>query len=206
MKFLLFLTLVFLSTSLQAQKTSEDTKEFVPEKNTSSQDQKILDSYKIPVQRTLKDAEEFVKTHTPEEIASSLFSFITLNSSLKAIIHLVENGADVNAKTEFGFTPLHAVAMSRHATEITEKADYLIEKGADVNAQGQHNSTPSHLAAQMDNVVALIVFINNKANLNAMSKYESTVYKLAAGKAKEFLNTLPHHKKYGTKACKQNFQ
>ena len=43
---------------------------------------------------------------------------------------LIANGADVNAKNKFGWTPLHHAAEYDHK----ELAELLIAKGADVNA------------------------------------------------------------------------
>ena len=51
-------------------------------------------------------------------------------------------GADVNAKAEDGWTPLH-FATSGGYKEITE---LLISKGADVNSKDNHGRTPLDLA------------------------------------------------------------
>ena len=109
MKFLLFLTFAFLSTSLQAQKT-------------------------------LEDAKEFVKTHTPEEIASSLFDFIREEASFEAIIHLVENGADVNAQNQLGNKVIHLIANNKKIHYL----NLLLKKGADINAQNKYGYQAIH--------------------------------------------------------------
>ena len=56
--------------------------------------------------------------------------------------HLAD-GADVNAKTESGWNPLHRAAIHGHK----EIAEMLITKGADVNAKDNYDYTPLHKAA-----------------------------------------------------------
>ena len=50
--------------------------------------------------------------------------------------------ADVNAKDEFGYTPLHGAAFKGHK----EIAELLIVKGADVNAKIEDSGTPLDVA------------------------------------------------------------
>ena len=63
--------------------------------------------------------------------------------NIEAVKQHLTAGADVNAKTESGWTPLHEAARSGRK----EIAELLIDKGADVNAQGQYMGTPLHYAA-----------------------------------------------------------
>ena len=51
---------------------------------------------------------------------------------------LIANGADVNAKDKYPFTPLHIAALNGHK-EIVE---LLIAAGADVNAEDGDGYTP----------------------------------------------------------------
>jgi len=66
----------------------------------------------------------------------------------------------VNAKDEFGYTPLHHAAWNAH----TEIAGLLITTDADVNAKGDKGSTPLHGAANKEVVELLIA---NGADVNA---------------------------------------
>jgi len=50
----------------------------------------------------------------------------------------LDAGADVNAKNDYGGTPLHQAAWGGH----TEVAELLIAKGADVNAKNKPGRTP----------------------------------------------------------------
>ena len=55
---------------------------------------------------------------------------------------LIESGADVQAVNDWGFTPLHWASWGGH----TETVNLLIEAGADVNAKGWNGETPLYWA------------------------------------------------------------
>ena len=55
-------------------------------------------------------------------------------------------GADVNAKDNHGYTPLHWAADGGHK----EVAELLIAKGADVNAKNKYGDTPLDGAIRKD--------------------------------------------------------
>lgn len=76
---------------------------------------------------------------------------------------LIEGGADVTAKNNYGNTPLHdAVSFNRFS--ILPK---LLEKSADVNAQNELGETPLHIAAAngRQDIVNLLVFHNADVNI-----------------------------------------
>ena len=84
------------------------------------------------------------------------------SGNIDAVNQHLATGADVNAKTEFGWTPLH------FATEWGQKevAELLIAKGADVNAKDEDRNTPLHLAALFGRKEVIELLIANGAAVN----------------------------------------
>jgi len=71
-----------------------------------------------------------------------------------ATLILLAAGANVNARTRAGYTPLHFAA----STGDPAVAQWLLSSHADVNAQGHHSETPLQVAAMTGhkNVAALL--------------------------------------------------
>ena len=62
---------------------------------------------------------------------------------------LIDNGADVNAKNEYGETPLHEAADAAYGltspektAELTEIVNILLDNGADIDAENKWGKTP----------------------------------------------------------------
>ena len=79
---------------------------------------------------------EFFETATVEDITQCLVA-----------------GADVHARTENGWTPLHRAAR---LTEIPEVVTTLVAAGADVSARTQPGETPLHKAARNTKTNAVV--------------------------------------------------
>lgn len=62
----------------------------------------------------------------------------------KLVRHLIEAGADVNATTMLGRTPLHVAASQGHGHIV----DLLLEKGADIDAEDESEQTALTIAAK----------------------------------------------------------
>ncbi len=76
-------------------------------------------------------------------------------ADLESLATCLDNGADVNAKSDSGYTPLHRAAQLGHGP----MAQLLLDKGADVNAIDAVGNTPLHWAVVRDNeaVVKLLL-------------------------------------------------
>ena len=69
---------------------------------------------------------------------------VARHSELQSVAELLlNNGADVNAKGDYGYTPLH-LAAEEGAKGVVE---LLLARGADVNAKTDSGMTPLHSAS-----------------------------------------------------------
>ena len=80
---------------------------------------------------------------------------------------LLEAGADPNARTEYGYTPLHSARLVKTA---------LLGAGADLNARTEYGYTPLHSARTGEAVTALL---GAGADLNARTESGHTPLHLA---------------------------
>lgn len=78
--------------------------------------------------------------------------FAVQNSKVDIVNYLIENGANINAKTSNGQTPLHlSVAGGFYKSQNLDKTDVvklLLEKGATINEQDNNGDTALHLCSQ----------------------------------------------------------
>lgn len=66
----------------------------------------------------------------------------------------LNNGADINAIDEYGYTPLHSAAKNGYL----EIVKVLVEQGADVNIRTVDGKTPAQLAeAEYPQVAAYLI-------------------------------------------------
>lgn len=88
---------------------------------------------------------------------------LQLVKSVEMAKMLVEKGADVNGRTEYGETPLQSAAFNGQ----TEVAEYLISVGSKVSARGQGGGTPLHWAATAGQLAVAQLLIKSGAIVEA---------------------------------------
>ncbi len=84
---------------------------------------------------------------------------------------LIARGADVNARSKAGNTPLHSAAHDDRATDV---ARLLIAHGAEINATNDEGETPLHLAARWARVENVELLIAEGAELNLKNQAGDT--------------------------------
>ncbi len=100
-----------------------------------------------------------------------------VSDTAAVIVVLLESGADLLARSEYGDTPLHLAAMNSNA-DVTLT---LIDAGADVNARGEERSTPLHYAAALNpNVEIINALLEGESDPNARMEYGETPLHAAA--------------------------
>jgi len=96
---------------------------------------------------------------------------------------LIENGADVSAKSESGGTPLHLAALMGHK----EIAELLIAKGADVNAKSEDGWTPLHYVAGEEHKEVVELLIAKGGDVNTKDDGGMTPLDFAEGELADLL-------------------
>jgi ankyrin repeat protein len=95
------------------------------------------------------------------------------SGSVEMIRHLIDNGADVNAKQgskKTGATPLLLAVEN----ERLEAVRTLIAAKSNVNAANEEGETPLHIAARVGQPALIQLLIANGANVNARDKDQET--------------------------------
>jgi len=88
-------------------------------------------------------------------------------ATLEEVQGCLAAGAEVNARTEYGITPLHSAAGIGPLVLI----ELLLGAGALVNAQDAYGWTPLHNAAQLNNDPAVIrALVSAGAEVNAQDE------------------------------------
>jgi ankyrin repeat protein len=96
---------------------------------------------------------------------------------------LIDKGADVNAKNKYGTTPLMRVSN-------LETAKLLIDNGANVNAKDNEGETPLMVATEFDEYEIVKFLIENGADINAKNnKGKSVLMYAKTNEMKDLLNS-----------------
>lgn len=98
---------------------------------------------------------------------ATALSFYQVPSEL--VRWLVEQGADVNARDNYGATPLH-----KHAMSWCGLTELLLDLGADLEAVDYQNETPLFAAAGSFKPKAVLTLVTKGANIGAKNKRGQT--------------------------------
>jgi ankyrin repeat protein len=123
------------------------------------------------------------KSKYKDTVSPNFFCTMAATEGKEEIEHKITHGADVNARGQSGFTPLHAAADRAEIIEV------LIRHGADVNARQVHDEgTPLHVAANWRNVSVAELLITHGADVSARDMHGYTPLHLACSSShnKEF--------------------
>lgn len=142
------------------------------------------------------------KTGIQKEIDKQLLEAVQGNE-IKKVKDLIAQGANVNARNEFGETPLH-LAQSKEMAEflLSKGADihakdnefgitplfnapkeifkFLISKGADVNVRSKKGLTPLAWSAYGDDLDRIKLLISKGADVNSADDYLKTPLHIAS--------------------------
>ncbi len=142
------------------------------------------------------------KAGIPKEIDTQLLEAVQENE-VEKVKGLIVQGANVNARTEFGETPLH-LAQSKEMAELLlskgadihakddefgmtplfnatkEVFELLISKGADINVRSKKGLTPLAWSAYGDDVDRIKLLISKGADVNSADEHLKTPLHIAA--------------------------
>ena len=108
---------------------------------------------------------------------------VSKNVDASKIKYLIERGADVNAKEQYGQTPLHYASYYNHI----ETTELLIERGADVEAKDEWEMTPLHWASCKNRIETAKLLIEKGADLEAKCNKGKTPFDWACSDEMEEL-------------------
>lgn len=106
--------------------------------------------------------------NSQRNVIFDLFSAIE-NGDLAKVQRLIKDGADVNVRTQRGWTPLHRAVVS-NKLEIVK---VLVQANADVNAQAHDGRTPLHmcLLAASGNLDLITYLVESGADPTVQDQY-----------------------------------
>ncbi len=87
---------------------------------------------------------------------------------------LAANGADLDAETKAGYTPLHVACHFGSVGMVR----FLLEREVKVDVQNELGYTPLHQAAQQGHTQIVNMLLENNASPNTLSIVSSNIFNL----------------------------
>jgi ankyrin repeat protein len=94
------------------------------------------------------------------------------NGHMEIVNLLLEKGADVNLKDNFGTTPLKSAALNGHMRIVK----LLLEKGADVNLTDKYDKTPLHWAVFNGHMEIVNLLLEKGADVDLKDNFGNTSF------------------------------
>ena len=82
--------------------------------------------------------------------------------------YVIEKGANIEAKENNGWTPLHIACYQGHLPIV----QYLIEKGANIEGKDKEQFTPLHIASLFGKIDVVKYLVSKGANKNAKNNWD----------------------------------
>jgi ankyrin repeat protein len=112
---------------------------------------------------------------------------------LHMVKFLIDKGANVNARTWHGYSPLHMAAGS-HENSL-QMVRLLVKHGADINAAAMNQTTVLESAVQSDNPKVLEFLLKSGANPEAITYFGATIINDAVlGEREDTVKVLLRHR------------
>jgi ankyrin repeat protein len=120
----------------------------------------LNDRGKIHYYRGLVDR-SFDKINTKEYYGNTMLMIAVYNRDFRTIMYLVNSGANLDIRNDFGISPLHIAAINNNEIALTA----LLDAGADSNITDLDGSTPIMYAALTGNVYLLKRLVEHNADI-----------------------------------------
>ena len=107
----------------------------------------------------LPDTTVFAIPFTPDKSLDDDILKASEDGNIDEVNDLISRRADVNAKDEYMYTPLHFASLRGHASVV----DILLKNGANVNAITESMYTPRHWASLNKHFSVVAILLKNGA-------------------------------------------
>ncbi|XP_009900305.2 2-5A-dependent ribonuclease [Dryobates pubescens] len=114
-----------------------------------------------PEAHTQQESSTPSSTETAEDLASKLNAAVR-SHNIDDVLELLEKGADVNSKAEYGWTPLQSAVQDNNEDLVR----LLLDKGACPHARKDNGGTALTEAAMVGNVNILELLLSHGLNIN----------------------------------------
>lgn len=122
-----------------------------------------------------------VDVNAKDKYGSTALMYASYKSNKKVAKVLIDHNADVNVKSNDGWTPLMNLALGDYNYDI-EIAKLLLDKGANINDTSNGGNTVLHISASWNKYDLVALLLSNGANPNIKNKDGKTAYDIAVEK------------------------